>query len=196
MTLDDIAALAGLRAKATPGPWYVPADEPCNITNSMEEGACVAGCDFLEGAHDAALIAAAVNALPALLALARRGLEVEGAVAEIAVERRRQMEAESWSPNHDDRHTRGELARAASCYAVVGGMGDSTRDHYRPGHPPRSYATGQGWPWDAEWWKPKDRRRDLIRAGALIVAEIERLDRAAQREVAPEAVLSDTGAAP
>lgn len=74
MTLDDIAALAGLRAKATPGPWYVPADEPCNITNSMEEGACVAGCDFLEGAHDAALIAAAVNALPALLALARRGL--------------------------------------------------------------------------------------------------------------------------
>ena len=31
--------------------------------------------------------------------------------------------------------------------------------------------------WDSEWWKPKDRRRDLIRAGALIVAEIERLDR-------------------
>ncbi len=77
MTLDDIAALAALHAKATPGPWYVPADEPCNITNSMEEGACVAGCDFLEGAHDAALIAAAVNALPDLLALARRGLEAD-----------------------------------------------------------------------------------------------------------------------
>ena len=169
-----------------PGYWFAPGHIPY--------------VDHLEGRvrpeADAALIAAAVNALPALLALARRGLEVEGAVAEIAVERRRQMEAESWSPDHDDRHTRGELARAASCYAVVGGMGDSTRDHYRPGHPPRSYATGQGWPWDAEWWKPKDRRRDLIRAGALIVAEIERLDRAAQREVAPEAVLSDTGAAP
>ena len=36
-----------------------------------------------------------------------------------------------------------------------------------------------GWPhtWDASWWKPKDRRRDLVRAGALIIAEIERLDR-------------------
>jgi len=32
--------------------------------------------------------------------------------------------------------------------------------------------------WAREWWKPKDRRRDLIRAAALIVAEIERLDHA------------------
>jgi hypothetical protein len=37
------------------------------------------------------------------------------------------------------------------------------------------------WPWSVQWWKPKDRRRDLVRAGALIVAEIERLDRAAAR---------------
>jgi hypothetical protein len=37
------------------------------------------------------------------------------------------------------------------------------------------------WPWSREWWQPKDRRRDLVRAGALIVAEIERLDRAASR---------------
>ena len=33
------------------------------------------------------------------------------------------------------------------------------------------------WPWAAEWWKPKDCRRNLVRAGALILAEIERLDR-------------------
>ena len=33
------------------------------------------------------------------------------------------------------------------------------------------------WPWSLDWWKPKDPRRDLVRAGALIVAEIERLDR-------------------
>ena len=31
--------------------------------------------------------------------------------------------------------------------------------------------------WSKDWWKPKDKRRDLIRAAALIVAEIERLDR-------------------
>ncbi len=38
----------------------------------------------------------------------------------------------------------------------------------------------EGWPesWASCWFKPKDRRRDLIKAGALILAEIERLDRA------------------
>lgn len=33
------------------------------------------------------------------------------------------------------------------------------------------------WPWPSKWWKPKSQRRDLVRAGALILAEIERLDR-------------------
>jgi hypothetical protein len=36
----------------------------------------------------------------------------------------------------------------------------------------------QQWPWLSKWWKPKDRRRDLVRAAALVIAEIERLDRA------------------
>jgi hypothetical protein len=40
-----------------------------------------------------------------------------------------------------------------------------------------------GWPWDLKWWKPTTPRRDLVKAAALIVAEIERLDRAA---LAPE----------
>jgi len=33
------------------------------------------------------------------------------------------------------------------------------------------------WPWDSRGGSPKTRRHDLIRAGALIVAEIERIDR-------------------
>jgi len=45
------------------------------------------------------------------------------------------------------------------------------------------------WPWADRWWKPKSVRHDLIRAAALIVAEIERLDRgAAPTEPRPEAV--------
>lgn len=40
---------------------------------------------------------------------------------------------------------------------------------------------GFSWPWNGRWWKPTNRRRDLIKAGALIVAEIERLDRAEPR---------------
>jgi hypothetical protein len=34
-----------------------------------------------------------------------------------------------------------------------------------------------GWPWAPELWKPANARRDLVKAGALILAEIERLDR-------------------
>lgn len=87
-------------------------------------------------------------------------------IDEIAAERRRQIEEEDWTPEHDDEHRAGELADAAACYAADDGA------HPNEGEPP------SGWPWGANWWKPKDRRHDLIRAGALIVAEIERLDRA------------------
>jgi len=89
-------------------------------------------------------------------------------VDEIAAERRRQIDAEGWTPEHDDEHADGSLALAATVYAsglpVADDQGELT-------------VIGQLWPW--EWsFKPKGRRRDLIRAAALIVAEIERLDRA------------------
>lgn len=85
---------------------------------------------------------------------------VSKAAADVLAERRRQVEVEGWTPSHDDEHTDGEMAVAAGCYAM-----DS----------------GAYWPmsWDYGWWKPKDRRQNLVRAGALIIAEIERLDRAA-----------------
>ncbi|NPW56957.1 hypothetical protein HPR97_34090, partial [Pseudomonas aeruginosa] len=38
------------------------------------------------------------------------------------------------------------------------------------------------WPWDEEWWKPKSARENLVRAGALVLAEIERLDRSATEQ--------------
>lgn len=90
-------------------------------------------------------------------------------IAEIAAERQRQMSVEGWTPEHDDEHPRGTLATAAACYAL-NAAGELWA--LRKGDIPRY------WPWHAEWWKPKDKRRDLIRAAALIVAEIERLDRA------------------
>jgi hypothetical protein len=89
-------------------------------------------------------------------------------IAEIAAERCRQVEAEGWSADHDyHAHCNGELAKAAVCYALEPKFGPETLDFIE-----------RWWPWERKWWKPKDRRRDLIRAGALIVAEIERLDRA------------------
>lgn len=86
-------------------------------------------------------------------------------IDEIAAERRRQIEVEGWTSLHDDGHANGELASAAACYSMNTG-----RD--------RLPVVPKGWPWTRSWWKPKDRRRDLVRAAALIVAEIERLDRA------------------
>ncbi len=93
----------------------------------------------------------------------------EYAVALIAAERRRQVEAEGWTPAHDDEHDCGQLAKAAASYA----LGEWLRTHRKSTLPP------DFWPWDNGWWKPtpKDRVRELIKAGALIAAEIDRLKR-------------------
>jgi hypothetical protein len=84
----------------------------------------------------------------------------------IAAERRRQVEAEGWTPDHDDTHTEGELTAAACCYVFYEGgrlMG------LKRGAVPRA------WPWEPAWWKPSnDPTRNLVKAGALIAAEIDR----------------------
>lgn len=87
------------------------------------------------------------------------------AASDVLAERQGQIEREGWTPEHDDEHASGELADAAACYALSGD----------PKVPPPE------WPWATEWWKPKDRRHDLVRAAALLLAEIERLDRAEQK---------------
>lgn len=98
------------------------------------------------------------------------------AIADITAERRRQIEAEGWSIEHDDKHANGEMAGAAACYALT-----STPKHWGAPHAAKTF-----WPWDEAWWKPSDPRRDLVKAGALIVAEIERLDRAALQNAGGE----------
>lgn len=91
------------------------------------------------------------------------------AIEDIAAERQRQIEKEGWTIEHDDEHGNGQLAQAAIVYAANASW---------PGFVFERNPWWSLWPWDLSWWKPKDKRRDLIRAGALIVAEIERLDRA------------------
>jgi hypothetical protein len=88
------------------------------------------------------------------------------AESDVLAERQRQISDEGWTPEHDDEHDRGDLVQAAACYAL----------HSAPIGSVRNYLSF--WPWDARGWKPKDRRSNLIKAGALIIAEIERLDRA------------------
>ena len=104
-------------------------------------------------------------------------------------ERSRQVDMEGWTPEHDDEHTRGELAFAAACYAAQAGIDCGEGRTIEPGHD-RAIVKAvdfvrSGWPWAPVWWKPsRDRRRNLVKAGALILAEIERLDRAAAKKEA------------
>ncbi|NKJ43681.1 hypothetical protein [Novosphingobium sp. SG720] len=72
----------------------------------------------------------------------------------------------------------GELARAASTFAVYAALPELDRENARE-FGPHHYGQQMVWPWDDEHFKLTNPRRDLIKAAALIVAEIERLDRAA-----------------
>lgn len=85
----------------------------------------------------------------------------------IVSERTRQKTEEGHWPNGDNNYRQEELARAAAVYAnpeiwnVFG-------------------ASRVGWPWRADSYKPTTRRRDLIKAAALIVAQLERDHRASE----------------
>ena len=94
---------------------------------------------------------------------------VKSGVDLIAEERQRQVESEGYSPQEDANYVKGELADAAACYA-----GLTVRDH------PLSFRVPNTWPWNRDSWKPvpNDRVRELVKAGALIAAEIDRLNSA------------------
>ncbi|RMM37233.1 hypothetical protein ALQ80_00655 [Pseudomonas coronafaciens pv. oryzae] len=88
---------------------------------------------------------------------------LNSAARDVIAERQRQVSAEGYSLYRDDAYVKGEMAEAASVYSRLAGQ-------------PTSMSSA--WPWGQDKFKPSsDRRRDLVKAGALILAEIERLDR-------------------
>ncbi len=87
-------------------------------------------------------------------------------IEEIAAERERQKAVECWSDVQDDQYHDQELSRAAASYACPEYLGSREED-----------LCPAPWPWLKKWWKPTTRRRNLIKAAALLVAEIERIDR-------------------
>jgi hypothetical protein len=90
----------------------------------------------------------------------------------IAEERSRQISVEGWTPEHDDQHTSGELSEAAAGYAHTACLQISFL-------PSLAVCVPALWPWSENWWKPSsDPIRNLVKAGALIAAEIDRLQRA------------------
>ncbi len=92
-------------------------------------------------------------------------------LAAIAAERDRQVTEGGYSASYDDEHEGGEIAWAAACYAATGRV-----LRWDPG----THEVDDAYPWGGEVPKGhgKDRVRDLIKAAALCIAEIERLQRA------------------
>ena len=99
------------------------------------------------------------------------------AIDDILAERQRQIEVKGWTPEHDDAHDAGDLAGAGAAYAINAACllhplaGDACLE------PPPC------WNFEPEAWKPNygdNPRGDLVKAAALILAEIEKMDRAAQ----------------
>lgn len=82
-------------------------------------------------------------------------------IDEIRIERERQIKPIGWTADHDDTLANGELTQMACAYALD-----------NPAFAP------PGWAFKAD----SGRRRELIKAAALIVAEIERLDRSRRQE--------------
>ena len=94
------------------------------------------------------------------------------AARDVLAERQRQISAEGYNPDHDDEHSDGSLSVAAACYALANVPGA------RPGTLSARYlAAWVGW--GAGWFKPSNRRRNLEKACALLLADMERIDRAA-----------------
>lgn len=86
----------------------------------------------------------------------------------ISIERQRQIEVEGFDATHDaaystSKHNSEKLAWAAYCYV------DPENSRF-VGAPTR-------WPFNLKWWKPSpdNRVNELIKAGALIAAEIDRI---------------------
>lgn len=93
----------------------------------------------------------------------------------IAEERQRQIEAEGYSAEHDAQYEDGELADAAAVYALSDDMMDTLDNEW--GHDMYLHL----WPFGLEYLKKKtygsiyERSKDLMKAGALIAAELDRL---------------------
>ena len=88
-------------------------------------------------------------------------------IMEIARERDRQIKVEGYSAARDDEYRNHQLpAAAASFIAYARGL--------------QMLATST-WPWPAKTWKPKAERDSLVKAAALLIAEIERRDREAEK---------------
>jgi len=97
--------------------------------------------------------------------------DLSKAISDVMAERDRQVNAEGFTSEHDDQYSDGQLERAAASYALF------------DCRPIGRWFINDIWAWSSKWWKPRTHRENLVRAAALLIAAIEKIDRAAAIEV-------------
>ncbi len=95
---------------------------------------------------------------------------------DVLKERARQIHQEQYSTAHDDKYKGNELVRAGAGYANHVIARAWTYDESDPIRYQEEEAP-DFWPWCDDSWKPTSPRQDLVKAAALLIAEIERIDR-------------------
>lgn len=91
------------------------------------------------------------------------------ALRDVIAERQRQISVKGWAPEHDDTYIGCELAAAAISY-----IEPVEAENYWPAD------------WHDDSFRPSDYRRNLVKATALLVAELEWLDRISAASVLSE----------
>lgn len=172
----DTRIVAGSKlAEAYVAACYEPKEEaPADFVQQVEED--LANLDNWSQDVDAGPIyyKESVGEIGAIEFIRLFGWGIES-VAPIAIERERQIDEERWTPQHDEAHVDGELIRAAVCYADCA---KAQALRVSLDLPSVKKALAAEWPWEPKWFKPADNPlRNLTKAGALIAAEICRLQR-------------------
>lgn len=145
-------------------------------------------CDVREGDDPASVVRCAVASREvAQSALGGAYTEGSRAARDVLAERARQIVVEGYTARHDDGHRDGEIGRAAVAYALR-----AMKLYQIPIYLAREMndIIAAIWPWDRSVFKPTGKpnsvRRSLVKAGALILAEIDRMDRSALQTKAEE----------
>ncbi len=112
-------------------------------------------------------------------------LELTQAQRDVLRERAEQVTREGFDTAHDDKYRPGVLANAAAAYAL--GAADKIGSNGIAGF---FVQPSRVWPFSPAWWKPKDPRTAMVKAAALLIAEIEKMDRASCR-IAPTVFVKD-----
>lgn len=96
----------------------------------------------------------------------------------IAKERARQVVEEGFDAAHDAKYKHLELVRAGVSYACVPVIRGEGREQNIPAERVEeeiAIIPEEVWPWDVKWWKPGTDKQCLIKAGALIAAQLDKL---------------------